>query len=151
MSRIDWRRWPRPRASQRRCTRSRRRNRKPPPVWTSESLRWRRERLSLLHHVGDENPGFGLAGLAACMRRFGRYLESIAGLDYARRLALHRQLEATFQDIRGLDSGMRVSPDRDTGLDRRLDEQRLVAGRGPVRLRQDLSRDATRCCRRRTL
>ena len=36
------------------------------------------------------------------MRRFRRYLESIACLDHARRLTLHRQFETAFQDVIGI-------------------------------------------------
>jgi len=42
---------------------------------------WRCEGLSLLYDIGDENPGLGVARLTTSMRRFGRYLECIAGLS----------------------------------------------------------------------
>jgi hypothetical protein len=46
------------------------------------------------------------------MGRLGRYLEAIACFDRAGRLALYRKLETALQDVGGLDSRMRVSPDR---------------------------------------
>jgi hypothetical protein len=58
------------------------------------------------------------------MRRVGRYLEGIACFDGAGRLTLYGKLEAGFQDIGGLDSRMRVSPDRDSCLYCRFDKQR---------------------------
>ena len=50
------------------------------------------------------------------MRRFGRYLECIAGFERAGRLTLYGKLEAAFQDIGGLDSRMRVPPDGRSGV-----------------------------------
>src|ERR1700674_3052778 len=74
-------------------------------------LGWRCEGLSLLHNIGDENSGLGVARLATRMGRFGRYLEGIACFDRAGRLTLYGKLEAAFQDIGGFDARMRVSPD----------------------------------------
>ncbi len=85
------------------------------------------------------------------MRRFGRYLEGIACFDCAGRLTLYGKLEAAFQDIGGFDSRMRVSPDRHPCLYCRFDEQRHIARRRTVHLRQNLSRDAGRCCGWRAL
>src|SRR5882672_683285 len=81
---------------------------------------WRCERLSLLYDIGDENPGLGVARLTTSMRRFGRYLECIAGFERAGRLTLYGKLEAAFQDIGGFDSRMRVPPDGHSGLYRRF-------------------------------
>lgn len=90
---------------------------------------WRRERLPLLNHVGDENSGPGVARLTARVWRFGRYLEGIAGFDHAGRLTLDGNLEVSFEDIGGLDSRMGVATD----LHARLDalEQKTFARRGP--------------------
>src|SRR6202030_4709067 len=80
------------------------------------------EGLSLLHDVGDEDDGLCGAGLAARMGRFRRYLEGVALLDGAGRLALHGKLEAGFQDIGGFDARMGVPPDRHARLDGRFDK-----------------------------
>jgi hypothetical protein len=48
------------------------------------------KRLSLLHDVGDKNSSLCLTGLATCMGRLWRYLESIARFDCSGRLALDR-------------------------------------------------------------
>ena len=81
---------------------------------------WRCEGLSLLYDIGDENPGLGVARLTTSMRRFGRYLECIAGFERAGRLTLYGKLEAAFQDIGGFDSRMRVPPDGHSRLYRRF-------------------------------
>jgi hypothetical protein len=43
------------------------------------------------------------------MRSFGRDLESIARIEYARRLSLHRELKRPFDDDARLNSRMRVA------------------------------------------
>jgi hypothetical protein len=116
-----------------------------------QCLSWRCEGLSLLHNIGDENSGLGVAGLTPRMRRFGRYLEGIACLDSAGRLTLYGKLETAFQDIGGFDSRMRVSPDGRSSLYCRFHKQRYIARHRTVCLRQDLPRDTARRCGRRTL
>src|SRR5947209_1842908 len=112
----------------------------------AKRLSGRGEGLSLLHDIGDENDGLGVARLAARMGGFGRYLEAIAFFDRAGRLPLDGKLEAAFHDISGFDSRMRVSGDGNARLYRRFHEQRRIARRRTVRLRQNLARDAA-CCR----
>lgn len=85
------------------------------------------------------------------MRRVGRYLECIACFDCAGRLTLYGKLEAAFQDIGGLDSRMRVSPDGHSSLDCRFHKYRHIARHRTVCLRQNLSREAARRWGRRTL
>src|SRR5439155_24201406 len=81
----------------------------------AKRLSGRGEGLSLLHDIGDENDGLGVARLAARMGGFGRYLEAIAFFDRAGRLPLDGKLEAAFHDISGFDSRMRVSGDGTPG------------------------------------
>src|SRR6266487_2124712 len=96
------------------------------------ALGWRREGLTLLHNIGDENPGLGGARLATRMRRFGRYLEAIACLECPGRLTLYWKLETAFQDIGGFDSRMRVPPDGYSRFYRRFHKHRHIAGRRTV-------------------
>ena len=98
----------------------------------SAALGRRCEWFAFLHHIGDDQSGSGIAGLATRMRCFGRYLESIACLDRAGRLTLDRKLEAAFHHIGGFDSRMRVSRDRDPRLDYCFHEQRHIARRWTV-------------------
>src|SRR2546426_9303978 len=114
-------------------------------------LGWRCEGLSLLHDIGDENSALGAAGLATRMGRFRRYLEAIAWFEHAGRLTLYGKLEAAFQDIGGFDTRMRVSRDGYLRLYGRFHKDRRIARRRTVGLRQNLSRDTGRRCRRRTL
>src|SRR5262252_415714 len=111
---------------------------------TAKRLGGRGEGLSLLHDIGDENDALGVASLAARMGRFRRYVEAIAFLDHPGRLPLDGKLEAAFQDISGFDPRMRVSGDGHAGLNRRFHEQRRIARRRTVRLRQNLPRDPGR-------
>src|SRR3981081_2443096 len=53
---------------------------------------WRCEGLSLLHNIGDQNSGLGVARLATGMGRSGRYLEGIAYFECAGRLTLYGKL-----------------------------------------------------------
>src|SRR5215510_9634679 len=64
--------------------------------------------------------------------------------DHPGRLPLDGELEAAFYDVRGFDSRMRVSGDGHARLYRRFHEQRRIARRRAVRLRQDLSCDTGR-------
>ena len=75
------------------------------------------------------------------MGRFGRDLKTVTWLDCAGRLTLYGKLEAAFQDIGGFDPRMRVSGDGHARLYGRFHEQRRIARRRTVRLRQNLSRD----------
>src|SRR6516225_6906210 len=111
---------------------------------TAKRLGGRGEGLSLLHDIGDENDALGVASLAARTGCFRRYVEAIAFLDHPGRLPLDGKLEAAFQDIGGFDPRMRVSGDGHARLNRRFHEQRRIARRRTVRLRQNLSRDPGR-------
>src|SRR5262245_35791717 len=77
----------------------------------------RGEGLSLLHHVGDDEPRLGGAGLAAAMHRVRRDVESIARFEHACVLAPDRELETAFEHIGGLEAGMRVGRDRHAWFD----------------------------------
>src|SRR5216683_41081 len=81
------------------------------PIW-SGGRGWRHERLALFHDVGDRDPRFLVAGLAACVGGFWRNLETIARFQHPSRLALYGKLKATFQDIAQFDSRMRMPRDR---------------------------------------
>src|SRR5262245_40814364 len=83
-------------------------------------------------------------GFATGVGRFRRYMEAIAFFDHPGRLPLDGELEAAFYDVRGFDSRMRVSGDGHARLYRRFHEQRRIARRRAVRLRQDLSCDTGR-------
>ena len=85
------------------------------------------------------------------MGRLGRYLEAIACFDRACRLALYWKLETALQDVGGFDSRMRVAPDSHPRVYGRVHEDRRIARRRTVGLRQNLSRDAGRGRSRRTL
>ena len=85
------------------------------------------------------------------MRRVGRDLEAVAWFDRARGLTLDGKLEAALQHVGGLDSRMRVARDRHPRVDGRFHEDRRIARRRTVGLRQDLSRDAGRARGRRSL
>ena len=102
---------------------------------------WRCEGLALLHDVSAQNSDLDVAGFPARMGGFGRNVECIANLDHASRLPLDGKLESAFQDIGGFDSGMRVPRHGHARLDGRFREDRGVAWRRTVHLRQDLSRD----------
>src|SRR5262249_29171579 len=81
---------------------------------------------------------------AAGVRRLGRDLDVIAHLEHAGLLPLDGKLEAAFQHVGRLDTRMGMRPDLDAGLDDRLDQDRRVARRRAVGLRQDVARDAAR-------
>jgi hypothetical protein len=87
--------------------------RSPRPEKLTEAVGWERwgcslkaclgrrcERLALLYHIRDQNPGLGLARFTSGMRGFGWYLETIAGFEHVRRLTLNRELEAALQKRR---------------------------------------------------
>jgi len=101
--------------------------------------------LSLLHHVGDENPCFHFPRLTARMRRFRRYLEAIAWFNGAGWLTLNGNFEAPFQDVGRFNSRMCVSRDRHSGLYSRVYQERDISRCRTVHLRQDLSRYARSC------
>ena len=89
------------------------------PLQLAESGYWlsgRREGLSLLHHVGDENSCFRFPRFTARMRRFRRYLEAIAWFNGAGWLTLNGKFEAPFQDVGGFNSRMCVSRYHHSGL-----------------------------------
>src|SRR5438477_3485856 len=58
-----------------------------------QALSGRRERLTLLHDIRDQDPRLRSAGFATSMRRDGRNLEPIARLQRARRLTFYGELE----------------------------------------------------------
>jgi hypothetical protein len=66
-------------------------------------------------------------------------------------LTLDGKLEAALQDVGGFDSRMRVAPDSHPRVYGRVHEDRRIARRRTVGLRQNLSRDAGRGRSRRTL
>ena len=84
------------------------------------ALSGRCQRLSLLDDISDKNSGLGVAWLTARMRRFRRYLESVAGLDCPGWLTLDRKLETAFQYVGRFDARMRVPPDRYASVNRRF-------------------------------
>ena len=59
---------------------------------------------------------------------YGRNLESIAGFQRPGWLTLYRKFETAFQDVGGLDTGMRVSRNGHSGLNLRLYKKRDVSG-----------------------
>src|SRR6516164_2749828 len=85
------------------------------------------------------------------MRCLGRYLKTIARLQRADRLTLYGKIEATFEDIAGLDSWMRMPGDRHARFYFRLGIYCHITRHGTVHLRQDLSADPGGCCGWRTL
>ena len=71
----------------------------------------RRERLTFLDNIGDQDPRLLVTILAAGMRCFGWNLESIARLQRADWLAFYGEIQAALKDIAGFYSRMFVPGD----------------------------------------
>ena len=80
------------------------------------------------------------------MGRFGWHLKPIARLQRAGRLTFYGKIKATFEDIAGLYSRMRVPRDRHSRFYFSFHNYRHIARCWTVHLRQNLSRDARGCC-----